>query len=101
MVLPGELLQVDYAAEVRRFLIRRFRSIRLVAFEEHLFGDAQVDAVLLFASHDRPAGLHFDRVGSLDKIANRVPTVMAGSDRWASSVGSAEAMELLVDLEAA
>lgn len=101
MVLPGELLQVDYAAEVRRFLTRRFRSIRLVAFKGHVFGDAQVDAVLLFASHDGPAGLHFDRVGSLDEIANRIPTAMFGSDRWASSVGSAEATELLVELEAA
>jgi tRNA1(Val) A37 N6-methylase TrmN6 len=101
MVLPGELLQVDYAAEVRRFLTRRFRSIRLVAFDGHVFGDAQVDAVLLFASNDGPAGLHFDRVGSLDEIAERIPTVVAGSDRWASSVGSAEATELLVHLEAA
>jgi adenine-specific DNA methylase len=101
MVLPGELLQVDYAAEVRRFLTRRFRSIRLVAFEGQVFGDAEVDAVLLFASHDGPAGLHFDRVGSLDAIARQTPTAVAGSDRWASSVGSGQASDLLAEMETA
>lgn len=101
MVLPGELLQVDYATEVRRFLTRRFRSVRLIAFDGHVFGDAQVDAVLLLAGPDGPAGVHFDRVGSLDEIALRVPTAMTGSDRWVSTVGSREAIELLGDLEAA
>lgn len=101
MVLPAELLQVDYAAEVRRFLTSRFRSIRLIAFDGHVFGEAQVDAVLLLASDDGPVGLHFDRVASLADVAGRAPTAVTGSDRWASSVGSTEATELLADLEEA
>lgn len=34
LVLPAELLTVNYAAEVRRFLMQRFRSVRLVLFTE-------------------------------------------------------------------
>lgn len=49
LVLPAELLSVGYAAEVRRFLLRRFGKIRLVAFEERVFPDAQEEVVLLLA----------------------------------------------------
>lgn len=49
LVLPAELLTVNYAAEVRRFLMQRFASVDLVLFEERVFPEAEVDAVLLLA----------------------------------------------------
>nr|WP_238941337.1 N-6 DNA methylase [Jannaschia sp. Os4] len=49
LVLPAELLSVSYAAEVRRFLLRRFASLKLVAFEERLFPGVLEDVVLLLA----------------------------------------------------
>lgn len=49
LVLPAELLSVNYAATVRRFLFDRFRSVELVLFEEQVFSDAEADVVLLLA----------------------------------------------------
>lgn len=49
MVLPAELLSVNYAAPVRRFLLERFASVELVTFEEQVFPDAEADTVLVKA----------------------------------------------------
>ena len=49
LVLPAELLSVNYAAEVRRFLFESFDSVELVLFEEQVFSDAETDVVLLLA----------------------------------------------------
>ncbi|MGH7090040.1 MAG: N-6 DNA methylase, partial [Stellaceae bacterium] len=49
LVLPAELLTVNYAAEVRRFLLRRFRSVRLVMFEALVFPGVMEEVVLLLA----------------------------------------------------
>ncbi len=49
LVLPAELLSVNYAAAVRRFLLERFSSVRLVLFEEQVFPGAEADVVLLMA----------------------------------------------------
>ena len=58
MVLPAELLSVHYAAPVRRFLLKRFSSIRIVLFERLLFDGALEDVVLLLA----------DGIGGCDRI---------------------------------
>lgn len=49
LVLPGELLAVGYAAEVRRFLLQRFADVRLVMFDELVFPGVQEEVVLLLA----------------------------------------------------
>lgn len=49
LVLPAELLSVNYAAAVRQFLFDRFRSVELVLFAEQVFPDAEADVVLLLA----------------------------------------------------
>lgn len=49
MVLPAELLSVNYAAPVRRFLLERFASVELVVFDEQVFPDAEADTVLVKA----------------------------------------------------
>ena len=49
LVVPAELLSVNYAAEVRRFLLDRFTRIDLVLFTERVFAEAQEDVVLLLA----------------------------------------------------
>jgi adenine-specific DNA-methyltransferase len=100
VVLPAELLQVDYAANVRRFLVDRFRSIRLIAFDTQLFGDVQVDAVLLLASQDDPPGITFERVASLAEIGQRAVARLDGVERWTSGVASGGVIDLLQDLEA-
>ncbi|MGB8963739.1 MAG: N-6 DNA methylase [Pseudonocardiaceae bacterium] len=49
LVLPAELLSVNYAAEVRRFLMQRFAQVRLVLFTERVFPGVQEEVVLLLA----------------------------------------------------
>lgn len=49
LVLPAELLTVNYAAPVRRFLLSRFASVRLVMFDERVFPGVLAEVVLLLA----------------------------------------------------
>ncbi len=49
LVLPAELLSVNYAAEVRRFLLSSFERVDLVLFTERVFPGVQEEVVLLLA----------------------------------------------------
>lgn len=49
LVLPAELLTVNYAAPVRRFLLKRFAKVRLLMFEELVFPGVLEEVVLLLA----------------------------------------------------
>lgn len=50
LVLPAELLSVNYAAGVRQFLFDRFAQVDLVLFTERVFPEVQEEVVLLLAS---------------------------------------------------
>lgn len=65
MVLPAELLQVSYAAEVRSYLAERFNRITLYAFDRLVFEGIQQEVVLLTAerNHVGPEGIRFIEVG--------------------------------------
>ena len=56
LVLPAELLTVNYAAEVRRFLMQHFRSVGLVLFVDRVFPGVLEDVVLLLADGFDPSG---------------------------------------------
>lgn len=49
MVLPGELLQVTYAAELRRYLADYFDRVTVFAFDRLVFEGIQQEVVLLTA----------------------------------------------------
>ena len=49
LVLPAELLQVSYAAQLRSFLTDRFARIDIVACNELFFENAEQEVVLLLA----------------------------------------------------
>lgn len=55
MVLPAELLQVTYAAQLRSFLTDRFERIDIVACNELFFEKAEQEVVLLLADRALPA----------------------------------------------
>lgn len=56
LVLPAELLSVNYAAPVRRFLLDHFSEVSLVLFEQRVFPGVEVEAILLLADGYDPAG---------------------------------------------
>lgn len=49
MVIPAELFQVNYAAEVRQFLSDYFPRLAIVTFNQLVFPDIQQEVVLLLA----------------------------------------------------
>jgi adenine-specific DNA-methyltransferase len=53
-VLPAELLQVSYAAQLRSFLTDRFKRIDIVACNELFFENAEQEVVLLLADEALP-----------------------------------------------
>ena len=55
MVIPAELLQVDYASEVRKFLSDSYDSLTIITFKELLFPNAQQEVVLLLGEKNSVA----------------------------------------------
>jgi adenine-specific DNA-methyltransferase len=53
-VLPAELLQVTYAAQLRSFLTDRFKRLDIVACNELFFENAEQEVVLLLADDALP-----------------------------------------------
>jgi adenine-specific DNA-methyltransferase len=54
LVLPAELLSVNYAAPVRAYLLRRFSRIKLVLFRERIFPGVSEEVLLLLAEGEGP-----------------------------------------------
>lgn len=52
MVVPAELLQVNYSAELRRFLSDYFNKITLITFRQLVFDGIQQEVVLLLAERN-------------------------------------------------
>lgn len=98
LVLPAELLTVNYAAPVRRFLLERFARVDLVLFEKRVFAEADIEVVLLLADgYDEGPTDHFRVFRSLDArgLAD-IPVVRSWTPKdldakWTPSLLSAEA----------
>lgn len=89
LVLPGELLTVNYAAPIRSYLLRRFRRLRLVTFEKRLFEDALEDVVLLLAEGAGPTD-HFEvyQAPSAEALSSNdlkwAAIRAVGKDKWSN-----------------
>lgn len=102
LVLPAELLSVNYAAPVRRFLFNNFREVQLVLFDEQVFPEAEADVVLLLADGylQGPAGHAMIRqsknaadLAALGRGQNWTPIDPAG--KWTGSLVAKNAVEPL------
>lgn len=92
LVIPAELLSVNYAAGVREYLMQRFGRVTLVLFKERVFPEVQEEVVLLMAegkgpcAHlevhqtDNAATLHATQV----KISTWTPPTSSG--KWTASL---------------
>lgn len=107
LVLPAELLTVNYAASIRDFLLRRFATIRLVAFEERVFPGVSEEVVLLLAEGTGGADdfelTHVRGLSgllSLSAAKSWTPSTSAG--KWTAALlpsGTAEAYKRLAETE--
>jgi adenine-specific DNA-methyltransferase len=83
LVLPAELLQVSYAAQLRSFLTDRFARIDIVACNELFFEKAEQEVVLLLADGALAAAseanccrVTMTESRTLAEITNRLPSVV-------------------------
>jgi adenine-specific DNA-methyltransferase len=76
MVVPAELLQVNYAAEIRRFLSERCHRLTVFTFRRLLFESVQQEVVLLCAERDGSgtAGIRTIELEDVAELADYVHT---------------------------
>ena len=72
LVLPAELLQVNYAKELRRFILENFDKIEIFTFNELIFEKIEQDVIVLIAAKKYPnefeKGISFYHVNKLDDL---------------------------------
>lgn len=69
MVIPAELMQVDYAKETRKWLLAHFDRVTVVTFKKLVFDGVQQDVILLLGekiSEDK--GFRFLELTSVDNL---------------------------------
>ena len=99
LVLPAELLSVNYAAEVRRFLMEKFAEVRLVLFTERVFPGVLEEVVLLLADgYGEGPVAHCDlyqarNAAELPAATGRRWTPARPHDKWTPSLLSSVAHE--------
>lgn len=98
LVLPAELLTVNYAAPVRRYLFDHFRSVDLVMFDEQVFPNAEADALLLLADGYRQGPTDQAVIRSARNAA--ALTTLTPGQSWTPSDPSAKWTVALVDPDA-
>ncbi|MBK7723047.1 MAG: N-6 DNA methylase [Austwickia sp.] len=90
LVLPAELLSVNYAAPVRTYLMNRFARVRLVLFAERVFPDVLEEVVLLLADGlDEGPTAHCELIQArnADDLADPGQITRwepRGADRWSA-----------------
>lgn len=105
LVLPAELLSVNYAAEVRRFLMDRFARVDLVMFTERVFPGVLEEVVLLLAEGYEQGSTDHASIYQVRNAAE-LSNVAAGTtwrpqrpeDKWTPSLLSAEALSTYSNL---
>jgi hypothetical protein len=91
LVLPAELLTVNYATGVRRFLMQHFGSVGLVMFVERVFPGVLEEVVLLLADGFDPDGTRGTDHCDVYQVQNA--DALAGSpvaNRWRPASRSAK-----------
>ncbi|OBI31799.1 class I SAM-dependent methyltransferase [Mycobacterium sp. E2238] len=106
LVLPAELLQVTYAAQLREFLLSRFSDITLVTFERLVF-DGILQEVVLFcgvagAGPARIRTVHLtdaDALAHADLDAEWAPALLHENEKWTQYFLDPAAIRLLRTLK--
>lgn len=117
LVLPAELLQVSYAAQLRSFLTNRFGRIDLIACNELFFEKAEQEVILLLAdearaapSEENPCQVTLTDAPTLADIVRRPPaevlkcastkTICHDSEKWLKYFLSAAEIAFMRELRA-
>jgi adenine-specific DNA-methyltransferase len=75
-VLPGELLQVNYAKEIRNYLEKNFSSVEILTFENLVFSALGQDVVVVFAYKSSMfSGVRYAKIKDVEKLNNSIEFV--------------------------
>jgi adenine-specific DNA-methyltransferase len=104
LVLPAELLSVNYASEVRRFLLNRFARVRLIVFEKLVFPGVLEEIVLLLAE-GRGSATHFEVYQTRDVTSLATLDMASGqgfapiaNEKWTPALIPTDALATYRDL---
>ncbi|MFE4468054.1 N-6 DNA methylase [Leifsonia sp. NPDC056824] len=105
LVLPAELLSVNYASPVRKFLFERFRDVSIVLFEERVFPGVLEEVVLLLADgFDEGSAGHAsifqvkDPTELSDNLTAQKWTPASPEAKWTSSMMSGGARDIYASI---
>lgn len=109
MVIPSELLQVDYASEGRKFLAEFFERITIINFKKLLFENAQQEVIVLLAEKKATQkGIRTVELDSLESLNNfsiedvdklEIKTLRADDEKWTRYYLDNEEIKLLDKIE--
>lgn len=108
MVIPAELFQVDYAADVRQYLSEKYEHLIIITFKKLLWNDAQQEVVLLLGerSSDKKGIELFELedCGSLQSFSyetsqGEVKRLDHSSEKWTKYYLDSKELDLLRMLE--
>ncbi len=68
-VLPSKLLHVKYAKPFRKWLLRKFADITIIAFDRRVFSEILEDTILLLADKQGSSGVRFIRVSNEKELS--------------------------------
>jgi adenine-specific DNA-methyltransferase len=110
MVIPAELLQVNYAAELRLFLSNYFNKLTIITFRKLIFEGIQQEVVLLLAegNNGESTGIRTIELNSIDDLASYEHTDFAtaelkpmdhSAEKWTQYFLDTEEITLLRELK--
>src|SRR5712692_3075128 len=111
MVIPAELLQVNYAAELRHFLSRHYSYITLITFKKLVFDNIQQEVVLLLgerngSEHTGIRTIELDGINELiayehtSFFGEKLKVMDHSTEKWTMYFLEEEEIQLLRDLKA-
>jgi adenine-specific DNA-methyltransferase len=110
MVIPAELLQVNYASELRYFLSKYYRSIMLITFKKLVFEGIQQEVVLFLGERNGGAhsGIRTLELEDMSELSSYDHTALANtkakemdhsSEKWTMYFLAEEELQLLRTLQ--
>jgi adenine-specific DNA-methyltransferase len=111
IVIPAELLQVNYAAELRRFLSDYYNKITLITFKKLVFENIQQEVVLLLGERngDGQTGIRTIELESIsglatyehtDFVSGELKPMDHSTEKWTQYFLSKSEIKLLRSLKA-
>jgi adenine-specific DNA-methyltransferase len=102
LVLPGELLQVNYAKEIRNFLEKNFLSVEILTFENLVFSALGQDVVVVFAyKSSNFSGVRYAKIKDVEKLDTPVEFTQRTSSaeaKWSNFVLDDNDLSFLISL---